>query len=101
MKRFFFFVYSSETNQDFEATKDTHIKSAFKLMGLEYVDNKNTLKGQVDYKMKHIRLQNRHLKLHKHNSDENTVPKHIHFDDDGNIVLENKDDEIEEVRERR
>ncbi|KRT83541.1 methyltransferase, partial [Oryctes borbonicus] len=88
---------SFESTPDLEDTKD-HIKSAFKLMGLEYLENKKALKGHVDYKMKHIRLQNRHLKLHQYKTSENTtstVPKHIRFDDDGNIIAENN--EIEEL----
>ncbi|KAK9732176.1 RNA cap guanine-N2 methyltransferase [Popillia japonica] len=84
---------SPELNRNLDDTKD-HIKSAFKLMGLEYCENKRTLKGHVDYKMKHIRLQNRHLKLHRHKNDDKPVPKHIRFDDDGNIIAENK--EVEE-----
>ncbi|KAI4471625.1 s-adenosylmethionine-dependent methyltransferase related [Holotrichia oblita] len=87
--KLFFFVSSSELNRNLAHTKD-HIKSAFKLMGLEYSESKKTLKGHVDYKMKHIRLQNRHLKLHQHKNDDKPVPKHIRFDDDGNIIAENK-----------
>lgn len=60
-------------------------------MGLEYIENKKIFKGHVEYKMKHIRLQNRHLKLHQNK--QTTVPKHIRFDDDGNIISEAKDNE--------
>lgn len=38
--------------------------------------------GRVDYKMKHIRLQNRHLKLRPPTK----RSKHTHFDDDGNEI---------------
>ncbi|XP_044270775.1 trimethylguanosine synthase isoform X2 [Tribolium madens] len=59
------------------------IKAAFNLMGIEFQDtNSNPIAGQVQYKMKHIRLQNRHLKLRN----EVPRPKHIHFDDDGAVV---------------
>ncbi|GJQ78943.1 hypothetical protein Trydic_g110 [Trypoxylus dichotomus] len=89
------FKSSFESNQDLEDTKD-HIKSAFNLIGLEYLENKRALKGHVDYKMKHIRLQNRHLRLRQYkNSQNTTVPKHIRFDDDGNIIAENN--EVEEL----
>lgn len=94
----FLLSFSCEASEDLEGPKEYHIKSAFKLMGLEYLENKKVLKGHVDYKMKHIRLQNRHLKLHQYNknSEKSTVPKHIRFDEDGNIIAENKD--IDEVK---
>ena len=54
-------------------------------MGIEYHDtNTSPLSGQVHYKMKHIRLQNRHLKLRN----DNKRPRHIHFDEDGNVISE-------------
>ncbi|XP_969535.2 trimethylguanosine synthase isoform X2 [Tribolium castaneum] len=71
---------------DFESCRKK-IKAAFTLIGIEFKDtNSNPIAGQVQYKMKHIRLQNRHLKLRN----EPPKPKHIHFDDDGG-VLEQED----------
>ncbi|XP_063915010.1 trimethylguanosine synthase-like isoform X3 [Zophobas morio] len=83
-------VDESETTEsgslpgDFESCRK-RIKAAFNLMGIEYHDtNTSPLSGQVHYKMKHIRLQNRHLKLRN----DNKRPRHIHFDEDGNVISE-------------
>lgn len=60
------------------------IKSAFDLIGLEFSENGlEKFAGQVEYKMKHIRLQNRNLKINSRIYGQN-VNKHIYFDDDGN-----------------
>ncbi|GLV34654.1 Trimethylguanosine synthase 1 [Carabus blaptoides fortunei] len=63
------------------------IKKAYSLMGLAYAASplkENTLNAQVVYRKKHIRFQNRHLnmnnKVHK--------PKHVYFDDDGNLITD-------------
>lgn len=47
--------------------------------------------GNVEYRMKHIRLQNRHLKFHKAIYEK---PKHIRFDDEGNPIPEEAEDEV-------
>jgi trimethylguanosine synthase len=67
---------------DFESCRK-RIKAAFNLMGIEFSDGESPVAGYVHYKMKHIRLQNRHLKLR---SDYVQRPQHVHFDDDGNVI---------------
>jgi trimethylguanosine synthase len=67
---------------DFESCRK-RIKAAFNLMGIEFSDGESPVAGYVHYKMKHIRLQNRHLKLR---SDYVPRPQHVHFDDDGNVI---------------
>lgn len=64
-------------------------------MGIEFLENKeDKIYGHVDYKMKHIRYQNRHLKLHRKTA--NPASKHIHFDDEGCVI----EDTAAEVRTR-
>lgn len=63
---------------------NNRIKAAFKLMGIEMEEGpKPFLTGNVEYRMKHIRLQNRHLLFHKKIYEQ---PKHIRFDDEGNPI---------------
>nr|XP_023016565.1 uncharacterized protein LOC111505903 [Leptinotarsa decemlineata] len=59
------------------------VRAAFNVLGIEFQENPDeTMTGHVDYKMKHIRLQNRHLKIRP----EAKKPKHCFFDDDGNMI---------------
>lgn len=75
------FGYSHDSD---DVASNNRIKAAFQLMGIEMNENKRPLLvGNVEYKMKHIRLQNRHLKFHKFKTEK---PKHIHFDDEGNPI---------------
>lgn len=67
-----------ETGQD-------RIKSAFELMGFAF--ESDSIKGEVVYKKKHIRLHNRMLKM------KNQRPRHTYFDDDGNEVTTAADKE--------
>lgn len=75
-------------NKEFEAGRN-RIKAAFNLLGMEFKESV-PLTGTVDYKMKHIRLQNRHLKMHPAAK----KPKHIRFDDEG-VPLDKQDDDDE------
>ncbi|XP_050301028.1 trimethylguanosine synthase isoform X2 [Anthonomus grandis grandis] len=89
-----------------ENTERQQLRAALKLIGVEYIEEKSDdLLAEVEYKMKHIRHQNR--KLTFHNKDK---PKHIFFDEEGKVVetqmvkseeswLEEDDDEDEEVWE--
>lgn len=71
----------TDCNSDFESCRK-RTKAAFALMGIAFSDkNKESYAGQVNYKTKHIRLQNRHLQLQE-------KPMHIRFDEDGNPVVE-------------
>lgn len=80
-------------SNSFESGRN-RIKAAFSLLGIEFRESSNqTMSGQVDYKMKHIRLQNRHLKIRP---DSIKKPKHTYFDDDGNALPESE--HSEEVR---
>ncbi|XP_045463488.1 uncharacterized protein LOC123673103 [Harmonia axyridis] len=66
------------------------IKAAFYVLGIEYAENKGDLvEGEVEYKMKHINSQNRLLRLRGEKR-----PRHTYFDDEGNPILENKDEEV-------
>ncbi|XP_060534560.1 uncharacterized protein LOC132706978 isoform X2 [Cylas formicarius] len=78
-----------ERSDSFEAGRN-RIHAAFNLIGVEFNEYAGSkITGQVDYKMKHIRLQNRHLKL-------TNKPKHTYFDDEGNAVeAEPEEPEIE------
>lgn len=71
--------YSMEVDEG--SLTSNKVKAAFELIGLELKESgEGKVCGAVDYKMKHIRLQNRHLKMtYKPNKN-----KHIRFDDDGN-----------------
>ncbi|CAG9821834.1 unnamed protein product [Phaedon cochleariae] len=72
----------TESPGNFNSNRN-RIKAAFNLMGIEFQEKTDEMMtGKVDYKMKHIRLQNRHLKIRP----EAKKPKHVYFDDDGNII---------------
>ncbi|XP_018566583.1 uncharacterized protein LOC108907402 isoform X2 [Anoplophora glabripennis] len=72
-------------SNSFESSR-SRIKAAFNLLGIEFRESSNqAMSGEVNYKMKHIRLQNRHLKMRP---DPNKKPKHTYFDDDGNALPE-------------
>ncbi|XP_044754685.1 trimethylguanosine synthase isoform X2 [Coccinella septempunctata] len=76
------------TNKDNLNSSRNKIKAAFNLLGIEFTEKKDELmSGKVDYKMKHIRSQNRLLKLR------GVKRKHTYFDDDGNPISENTDEE--------
>ncbi|CAG9770698.1 unnamed protein product [Ceutorhynchus assimilis] len=65
-------------NESFDARKQ-QIKAALDLIGVKYLEtDSKMLTGKVEYKMRHIRHQNRRLNFGS--------SKHIHFDDDGNAV---------------
>lgn len=58
-------------------------------MGIEYNEKTNqTYVGRVDYKRKNIRAQNRQLNFRNEPPKQFRKPKHIHFDDDGNVIEE-------------
>ncbi|KAG5673814.1 hypothetical protein PVAND_003830 [Polypedilum vanderplanki] len=63
-----------------------HIKSQFELMGYAFADKNDSSinSGEVVYRKKHVRLQNRMLKMFP-----SSKPKHTFFDDDGNEINEN------------
>lgn len=64
-------------------SSNNKIQAAFTLLGIDFNNEENRLvSGKVDYKMKHIRSQNRLLKLRP------IKRKHIFFDDEGNSILE-------------
>lgn len=56
------------------------IRAAFNLVGMEFREDGEPVTGRVDFKMKHIRLQNRHLQIYA------KPRKHTFFDDDGNVL---------------
>lgn len=86
-----FIDYFSEIDKD-DLSSNNRIKTAFALLGIEMNEGKRPkLVGNVEYKMKHIRLQNRHLKFRKSKLDN---PKHIRFDDDGNPVTFDGEEEV-------
>lgn len=86
-------IFSQEVDDPLDQSGSNRIKAAFSLMGIEFQEDKGyNIFGHVDYKMKHIRYQNRHLKLHHKTA--NPAPKHIHFDDEGCII----DDTTMEVK---
>ncbi|XP_049818320.1 trimethylguanosine synthase isoform X2 [Aethina tumida] len=71
-------------SEDFEASRN-RMKAAFNLMGIEYQeDGGDRFEGRVVYKVKHIRLRNRRLKL----KPQAKKAKHTLFDDDGNAIEE-------------
>ncbi|XP_012274479.1 trimethylguanosine synthase isoform X2 [Orussus abietinus] len=67
-----------DTNEGLET-----VKKAFSLMGYTFNDNKKQLKlqGEVVYRKRNIRLQNRQLKMKF--SRPKAVNKHMYFDDNG------------------
>ncbi|KAJ8925194.1 hypothetical protein NQ315_001380 [Exocentrus adspersus] len=68
-------------SNNFESGRN-RVKAAFNLLGIEFREiPSQSMTGQVNYKMKHIRLQNRHLKMR---SESKRTAKHTYFDDDGN-----------------
>lgn len=74
---------------DFNSNR-SRMKAAFNLIGIEFQEtSKELLSAKVNYKMKHIRQQNRHLKLRP----EVKKPKHFIFDDEGNKFTK-QDEEI-------
>lgn len=85
---------ASEVRPTLKRTHDTdedgvyRIRSAYMLLGLahgssqEWNSPTNKMQGRVVYRKKHIRLQNRHLNINR-----NPVkPKHVYFDDSGNLI---------------
>lgn len=86
--------YSNKNLPELEDTTN-HIKAAFNLLGIEFQEkNQPSFTGHVDYKMKHIRLQNRQLKIHYLSAMKMKNPKHTYFDDDGNEVPQEKMEEV-------
>ncbi|CAG9857603.1 unnamed protein product [Phyllotreta striolata] len=82
----------STSNYDFNAGRN-RIKSAFNLIGLEFQEpSDEVLTGDVNYKMKHIRQQNRHLKIRP----QSKKPRHFTFDDDGNMYEKEPDELVEQ-----
>ncbi|XP_065171777.1 uncharacterized protein [Atheta coriaria] len=82
--------FSSLESEGSAQSMSDRVKSAFNLMGIELHElGEPKLNGQVEYKMKHIRLQNRHLKLHK--------PVHKYFDDDGNEIVYEHEENAKDV----
>ncbi|CAH1282036.1 unnamed protein product [Diabrotica balteata] len=76
-------------NSDFNSCRN-RVKAAFNLIGMEFQEPpKELMSGEVNYKMKHIRQQNRHLKLRP----EAKKAKHFIFDDDGNMYSK-EDNEV-------
>ncbi|CAH1974625.1 unnamed protein product [Acanthoscelides obtectus] len=62
------------------------VRAAFNILGIEFQeDAEEKMTGRVEYIMKHIRHQNRQLKIRA-----NKRPKHLYFDEDGN-ALDSKD----------
>lgn len=66
------------------------IRSAYALIGLahgsspDWDPTSNKIQGQVVYRKKHIRLQNRHLNINRNPN----KPKHVYFDDSGNLITD-------------
>lgn len=78
--------YSLEDTDKAEESSLSKMKAGFNLIGIEYQDEKKPkFVGTVEYKKKNIRFQNRQLKIHK---DAGKQPKHLHFDEDGNLILQ-------------
>lgn len=72
-----------------EDDSSDRIKSAYSLLGLAHgsahqILQKKKMFGQVIYKKKHIRLQNRHLNMNRNPQ----KPKHVYFDDSGNLITD-------------
>ncbi|VEN45917.1 unnamed protein product [Callosobruchus maculatus] len=69
------------------------VRAAFGIIGVEFQeDSQEKMTGRVEYKVKHIRHQNRQLKMRA-----NKRPKHLYFDEDGN-GLSSKDNSEEMLR---
>lgn len=70
-----------------------HIKSQFSVMGYAFADNESTItKGEIVYRKKHVRLHNRMLKMFPSTS--TSKSKHTFFDDDGNEVVDDNEQEL-------
>ncbi|XP_017882255.1 trimethylguanosine synthase isoform X2 [Ceratina calcarata] len=69
------------------------VKKAFSLMGYTFNENnkQSNLQGEVVYRKKNIRLQNRHLKMKCYRS--KPVNKHMYFDDNG-VEITNTIDKV-------
>nr|CAI5848253.1 unnamed protein product [Callosobruchus analis] len=80
---------SSDQADSFNAGRN-RVRAAFSIIGVEFQeDSQEKLTGRVEYKVKHIRHQNRQLKMRA-----NKRPKHLYFDEDGN-GLSSKDNSEE------
>jgi trimethylguanosine synthase len=93
-----------ETEDHALASNVDHIKSQFEMMGYAFIDNNNKsnecettsmiiTKGEIVYRKKHVRLHNRMLKMFTSVS----RPRHTYFDDDGNEIVEEKEQEQENL----
>lgn len=75
---------------DDDISQQERLKAGFELMGYAFdVKQPINIKGEINYKKKHIRLHNRMLKM-KHQK-----PRHTYFDDDGNEVTSNTNEKLE------
>ncbi|XP_025831389.1 trimethylguanosine synthase [Agrilus planipennis] len=79
---------TSCSNANVSQIKNDSIKAAFELLCVKFNETKGvkTFTGNVNYKVKHIRRQNRKLKIHPQVSDQTKItPKHVFFNDEGEI----------------
>lgn len=93
----------SHENETDDIQNVDHIKSQFEMMGYAFNDNNNQnndggsvmtiTKGEIVYRKKHVRLHNRMLKMFTSIS----RPRHTYFDDDGNEIVEEKEQEQENL----
>ena len=83
---------------DTEEPNVDRIKSHFELMGYAFNDQNSgensATAGEIIYRKKHVRLHNRMLKMMPSAA---VKPKHSYFDDDGNEVNDNSQQENEMV----
>ncbi|KAL3284721.1 hypothetical protein HHI36_018867 [Cryptolaemus montrouzieri] len=75
---------------DFNSSRNKTI-AAFNLLGIRFCEKaEQFMAGEIDYKMKNIRSQNRQLRLL-----DAKRPRHTYFDEDGNSILENTEESKE------
>lgn len=94
LNRTFYFSHEAEYDDSGEGLET--VKKAFSLMG--YTFNKNyeqsKLQGEVVYRKKNIRSQNRQLKMKCYRS--KSANKHIYFDDNG-VEITNTIDKVSSI----
>lgn len=84
-----FFSHEADCDENTEGLET--VKKAFSLMGYTFSDDhrRTKLQGEVVYRKRNIRLQNRQLKM-KFNRPK-TANKHIYFDDNGDAITNTLD----------
>lgn len=90
----FFFSHEAEYEETGEGLES--VKKAFSLMGYTFNENyeQSNFQGEVVYRKKNIRLQNRQLKMKYYRS--KPANKHIYFDDNG-VEITNTIDKVNKI----